>query len=287
MKRIMVATDFSERSDRAIRRATLLARQNAAAVTLLTAVDDDLPKRIVDEDKRQAEMLLREMSATLQRVDGVECDTTVILAEASQAIIRGAYELAPDLVVIGPHRRQLFRDVFIGTTAERTVRKAPCPILMVNATPAASYRHIMMTTDLSEVSQDAIVSLVGLNLAGSANQSILHVYDAPILRLALSNELPEDEQHEYAQAQKASAYTSLRQFIASIPASYFAPVVRPEANKTSHEILACAAETNADLIVLATHQKPGLERMLLGSVAEQVLRDSPVDVLVIPPVGRD
>ncbi|MFN7103794.1 MAG: universal stress protein [Pseudorhizobium sp.] len=286
MKRIMVATDFSERSDRALRRAALLAKQTDAAVTLVSAVDDDRPKRIVDEERRLAEALLSEMSATLRSVDGIECDATVILAEASQAIVRAVHDVAPDLLVLGPHRRQLFRDVFIGTTAERTIREAPCPILMVNAAPAAPYRHLMMTTDLSDVSRDAIVSLARLKLTGSAEQSILHIYDTPVLRLAMSTELPENDQDEYAQAQNASASASLARFLASAPTPYFAPLVRQEGNKTSHEILATAAEITADLIVMATHQKRSLEKRLLGSVTEQVLRNSSIDILVIPPVAK-
>ncbi|MBW8319646.1 MAG: universal stress protein, partial [Rhizobium sp.] len=132
----MVATDFSERSDRALRRATLLARQTGASITLVTAVDEDKPRRLVDEEKREAEALLREMSATVRNVDGVPCEARVVLAEPSQAIVQTASESRPDLLVIGPHRRQLFRDIFVGTTAERTIRNAPCPVLMVNATPA-------------------------------------------------------------------------------------------------------------------------------------------------------
>ena len=72
MKKIMVATDFSERSDRALRRATLLARQFDAAILLVHVVDDDQPRRIVDAEGDEASTLLRQMAATLRDVDGRE-----------------------------------------------------------------------------------------------------------------------------------------------------------------------------------------------------------------------
>lgn len=104
MKRVVVATDFSERSNRALRRATLLATQMGAPITLVTAVDEDKPRRLVDEEKREAEMLLRESSTTARNVDGVPCEARVVLVESSQAIVQAASETRPDLLVIGPHR---------------------------------------------------------------------------------------------------------------------------------------------------------------------------------------
>lgn len=62
MKTIMVATDFSERSDRALRRATLLARQFEATMLLVHVVDDDQPRRIVDAERDEATKLLRQMT---------------------------------------------------------------------------------------------------------------------------------------------------------------------------------------------------------------------------------
>ncbi|UYV38299.1 universal stress protein [Rhodobacteraceae bacterium D3-12] len=150
MKMIMVATDFSERSDRALRRATLLARQFEAKLHLVHVVDDDQPKRVVDTEHDQASKLLRQLAETIRNVDGVSCDIRVMLASPFAGIVRAAKELGPDLLVMGPHRRQVLSDVFIGTTVERTIRSVACPVLMVNATPAGRYKCVLQTTDLSE-----------------------------------------------------------------------------------------------------------------------------------------
>lgn len=75
----MAATDFSKRSDRALRRATLLAGQFEATMLLVHVVDDDQPRRIVDAERDTATTLLRQMSTTLRDVDGVACETRVAL----------------------------------------------------------------------------------------------------------------------------------------------------------------------------------------------------------------
>lgn len=284
MKRIMVATDFSERSDRALRRATLLARQVQGEITLVTAVDEDRPRRLVEEEMRSAETLLREMCATLRTIDNIPCTYQVLLAEPSQAILRAVGDLAPDLLIIGPHRRQLFRDIFIGTTAERIIRQCSCPVLMVNAPPAAPYRHILVTTDLSDGSRDALAAYAALALGSGTSQSLLYVFDAPLIRMAMSSSMPERERKLHIEDERRKAAAALARFTAAAAgAGHFRPLLRHEEASTRSEILASAAESHADLIVLATHGKGGIERLLLGSVTEQVLRDAEIDVLSIPP----
>lgn len=79
MKRILVATDFSTRSDRALRRAILLARQVSAEIILVHVVDDDQPPRLVKAEERAAGHLLNDLAATLREVDRVRCETRVVL----------------------------------------------------------------------------------------------------------------------------------------------------------------------------------------------------------------
>lgn len=282
MERIMVATDFSVRSDRALRRATLLARQSGARLSIVHGLDDDRPARTVDRERREAEELLNALTSTLRDIDGVECTARVVLAEPSQAIMQAAQDECPDLLVIGPHRRQIFRDVFIGTTAERTIRAARCPVLMANAAPVGPYRHVVTATDLSENSRDAIVAYSRLELAVQARQSALHVFDALALRLGLSPPLPRDQRDDDIEKRREAAARALSVFLATADAASSQLILCPETNVVSVEILTAAEEAGADLIVVGTHGKRGLERFALGSVSAQILRDSTIDVLAIP-----
>ncbi|MBA4228535.1 MAG: universal stress protein [Hyphomonas sp.] len=283
MKKILVATDFSERSDRALRRATLLARQHGAKMHLLHVVDDDHPRRIVEANRDQAESLMRALSATIRSEDGLQCDWSVRLGAPHLGIEQGVEAERPDLLVLGPYRRKLLKDVFVGTTAERSIKSAGCPVLVVNAVPVDNYTHIMQTTDLSDASAIALSHFGALRVGRSGRSSVLHVFEAPALRLVMSDTLhPEDRAH-YLDDEKKSAATALSTFLSKIKVPRVATLLRHEATSAAHEILKAAQSEQADLIVISTRGRSGMQKFILGSVAEQVLRSASVDVLAIPP----
>jgi nucleotide-binding universal stress UspA family protein len=283
MKRIMFATDFSERSDRALRRAVILARAHDAVLEIVHVVDDDRPRRIVDHEVNDARQLLSEMARSLKDLDGVSCITQVVQDDPFAGIVKAVAKATPDLLVIGPHRRQILRDAFVGTTAERTIRTASCPVLMVNGPPVGPWRYMLQTTDLSEIAERALKRFIGLGLGVGARSSVLTVFDAPALSLAVSVSMGKERQEEYLNDLRTDARQSLAALIARLGLGQAELVVRPEETTVANEILMAAEELKADLIVVATQGKGAVARMVLGSVAGQVLKDARCDVLVIPP----
>lgn len=283
MKRIMFATDFSERSDRALRRAVILARAHDAVLEIVHVVDDDRPRRIVDHEVNDARQLLGELARSLKDLDGVSCSTQIVQDDPFAGIGKAVAKAMPDLLVIGPHRRQILRDAFVGTTAERTIRTASCPVLMVNGPPLGHWRHILQTTDLSETAEKALKRFIGLGLGAGARSSVLTVFDAPALRLAMSDSMGKEGQEDYLNDLRTDARQSLAAFIARLGIEQAEKVVRPEETTVANEILLAAEELKADLIVVATQGKGAVARMVLGSVAGQVLNDARCDVLAIPP----
>ncbi|MBD0425790.1 universal stress protein [Aquisalinus flavus] len=287
MKKILVATDFSERSDRALRRAALLARELATSISLIHVVDDDQPRRIVDAERAEAEQLLWQMTATLRDVDGIRSDARVILGSPFAGIAEAAEATAPDLLIVGPHRRQILRDVFVGTTAERIIRSVGCPVLMVNAPPAGQYRHVMRTTDLSEGSRNAMQRVEALGIGTRARRSVLYVFDAPALHLMRVNTVVKEEREHYLADERMNAAQQLSDFLSSAGIHGLETILRNEEAPAAFEILKVAEKERADLVVLATHGRGGLAKLVIGSVTEQVLRASAVDVLAIPPAHAD
>lgn len=284
MERIMLATDFSERSDRALRRAVILARQHGAALEIVHVVDDDRPRRIVDHEVGDAHQLLGALARTLKDMDGVVCTTEVLLDDPFAGIVKAAAKSSPDLLVIGPHRRQILRDAFIGTTAERTIRAVHCPILMANGPPVGPWRNVLMTTDLSEQAGNALTRFFAARIAGDATRSLLYVFDAPALRIAMSDSMSKEGQRDYLEDLSREARQELAQFVGRVGIGQAERIVRHEEATVAGEILKTAGEVNADLIVVSTQGKGAISRMVLGSVALQVLKDAHCDVLVMPTV---
>ena len=138
MKLILAATDFSARSDRAIRRAGLLAREQGARLMLLHVVDDDRPERLVVEEMATAQELLEKTAASV--LSDARCEAKVVLGDPFEGIAKTARESAAELIVMGAHRKQILRDIFIGTSIERVMRLRIAPVLMVNAEPSHRLR---------------------------------------------------------------------------------------------------------------------------------------------------
>lgn len=287
MKSFLVATDFSERSDRAIRRATLLARTLDAALLLVHVVDDDQSRRIVKAEQQAADQLLAEQARSLREVDGLRCEFRVALGDPFEGIARSAREVNADLLVIGPHRRRPLRGVFIGTTAERTIRASDRPVLMAKATPAGPYRRGLVATDLSACSGGALRAVRALGLSQHLNLSVIHVFGALTTWAHARAALPEDRIKDSLDDEEESAAAALAAFVAKHGLDPMPQILEPETAPVADVICTAARNISADLLVVGTQGRTGIAKALLGSVTEELLRIADRDVLAVPPARSE
>lgn len=283
MKTIVTATDFSERSDRAIRRAQLLAREFDGKIHLVHVVDDDQPHAIVSAERDASTRLLEELTHTLEEIDAVKCDYRVVLGNPFLGITQVAQDLGADLIVIGPHRRQILRDILVGTTAERTIRTAGCPVLMANGVPTGSYRRVLAASDLSSYSETTIRTAKSLGLLDRQNVSLLHVFSA--LATALMNRASSNdgEIQSYIAGERKQVKHEVTSFLDRIKVDGMSTILKPDTVNITEAICETANELSAELIVIGTCSRSAIGRVLMGSVTEGVLRNSDRDVLAIPP----
>jgi nucleotide-binding universal stress UspA family protein len=147
-RRILVATDFEESAEQAIACAVELARADGAELVLLH-VYMDLPtypevaagrvEAIYEEQRRWVEGEL-ERRARAARGRGLLASPLVRTGSPAPTIARVAAEERADLVVVGTHGRSGLDRLVLGSVAERVVRQAPCPVLVVKAPPAPAGR---------------------------------------------------------------------------------------------------------------------------------------------------
>src|SRR5690242_10183967 len=140
---ILAATDFSTRSNRALRQAGLLAQPNRAQLHVVHVVDDDQPEQLVRMEKREAEQVLVEQIYSMPELRGREARPRVVTGDPFDGMIKTAAEVYAELIVMGTHREQLLLDTFIGTTIERVIRKGSFPILMVNNQAQRKYVNVV------------------------------------------------------------------------------------------------------------------------------------------------
>ncbi|MFN3461703.1 MAG: universal stress protein [Oceanibaculum sp.] len=282
MKRILAATDFSDRSEQAVRRAALLARRHGASLALIHVVDDDRPAHLVEIEHRAAALLLEERAQAL-REDGIETSALVRDGAPSAALLAAAAETGADLVVIGAHRRHLLKDVFLGTTAERIIRHSSLPVLMVNRPAEADYRHILLAVDLSDASRQAVRAAQSLGFDREAEATVLHLYAAPATMLMIQSSARSEDIRRHEAEMGKQAWAELAAFLKGLVPADTKRLLQPCNAGEAEAILAIAREIGADLAIVGTHGKGALSRLLLGSVAEGVLRLADRDVLAVPP----
>ncbi len=282
MQRILVATDFSTRSDRALRRGTLLAKQFGCDVALVHVIDDDQPTRMVEAERREATALLDDLAATVRAVDEVRCTATVAVGEPFRQVTATSDDIGADLIVMGAHRRQVLRGIFTGTTVERTIRDASVPIIMANAVPARTYDRVMIATDLSEYSRQAFRSAQTLGLLRNAQATVFHAYAAPAEGLLFRSGMSVRQTNAYLVEEASKAERDLEVFLRSVACSTAESVTELIETSAAETIRAGAQRREADLLVIGTRGMSDVGRFILGSVAHQLLRSSEIDVLVVP-----
>lgn len=281
IEHILVATDFSTRSDRAIRRATLLAAQLEATLTLAHVVDDDQPPHLVEVHVNACHQILAENAETITNFDQVPTRSKIVTGDAYSGLLEAAEECSADLIVVGPHRRSI-RDVFVGTTAERTVAHSNLPVLMAAGVPSAPYDRALVAVDIESGSSTAASFVRDAEFLTNVDLVALYAFDGPGVRRLERTMVQQDFTDQYVDEIESKARQDFRIFASVNGLADARKRALPIKGTAARTIIETAQEENASLIVVGTSQPHGIKRVIVGSTAENVLSDTDRDVLVIP-----
>jgi universal stress protein E len=283
---ILAATDFSTRSHRALRRAGQLARAKAAKLAIVHVVDDDQPQRLVETEVRESERMLAELIGAVPEMRDVPCDPMVVIGDPFDAIVRTAAAQRADLIVMGAHRKQLLRDIFVGTTIERVIRTGHHPVLMVNNEVGAPYKAVLTPVDLSDTSANAIRAARTVGLINGARLEILYAFQ-PLAKATMSRAgLDQADLDQHVSDERQQATEDLTAFLIESDLYGLGASLRVEEGAAFEVISAGVDQMRPDLLVIGTHGRSGLFKVLLGSVTEAALRSLNVDILAVLPNRR-
>jgi nucleotide-binding universal stress UspA family protein len=270
-------------TDLTLRMAAELARETGAELHLVLAFT--LPPVLSPPELgyvppewalQHGEHLRARLETAARRVPGGEAAVChAVAGPPAPAILETAARQGADLVVIGAARPERLGGLFLGTTAQRVLRGAQAPVLVVRRTLHRPLKRVLLTTDLSELSaavhEEGLDTATALFGAAGAVRSLLVlpylIVPSPLPRTAVEH----------------AALQELQQFLQARQARPTAvePVVREGA--PGDEIAAEAAAWDADLLVVGTHRRGWTARLVLGSVAEAAVREAACSVLAIPP----
>jgi universal stress protein E len=285
LRNVLIGTSLSEESDKIVRTALELARSGGATAHLVHAYNPPsalggfpAEYRLDDSEWMEAgkEVLRDRIEEQIRRVSPPGFDRVQGYLEEGaphRVLARMAGEIKPELIVMGAVEEciRLLRP--LGSTTDRVVRQAACPVLVVRPDSAFPPARVLAPVDLSEASAGAL--RCGLELLAQARV-------APVVETLFVLSPAEASIHFSPDQIAYLAREELNRFAErNLPGARLERQVR--SGMPWEQILFEANEKKADLLVLGTHGHSGLERLLLGSVAADVLREARCSVLIVPP----
>jgi nucleotide-binding universal stress UspA family protein len=298
IKRILCPIDFSEFSRGALELAITVARWHDAEikalhvlpVTLPTTPLGPLPVAMPFKAEPPDDQVEQELRTFVRpAVDaGLAVSVRVLVGQAVGVILDEAREWAADLIVLGTHGRSGFERLFLGSVAERVLRRATCPVLTAPRRQeqfpdaAVLFRRVLCPVDFSEASLAALEFAFAVARASDGNVTLLHVLEIeeePVVPSPFS--IP-----EYRRLREQDAHRSLDALVPAEAETW----CRPETmvvggGKAYREILRLAREKEVDLIVLGVHGRNPVDLTLFGSTTHHVVREATCPVLTVRPVG--
>jgi nucleotide-binding universal stress UspA family protein len=298
-RRILCPIDFSEFSRRALDHALAVARCYRSTVTALHVVaptpvvapvpyffgaDAPPPPMMLPPADREAIAAQLRQLVDAEQVPGIRVDT--LIAEAPVAyreILVQAERLGADLVVIGTHGRSGFERLFLGSTAERVLRKATCPIMTVppkapEAMPRGPvpFTRILCAVDFSDSSSLGLDYAVSLARESKAALTLAHVIETRPLYYDFSPPVAID-----LTAWLEEARTRLRDMVPDAARASCAVTEAVREGSAHHEILALAGELESDLIVMGVRGRGAADLWFFGSTTHHVIREARCGVLTV------
>ena len=287
---ILVPVDFSDAAHHAMHWAGLLALKFEAKLTVAhivppsSAFNYAFPGDIYEFEKKvfaeASERLPREIPAVYR--GRLNTQAIVRAGDVRDELLGIISAEGVDLIVMGTHGRRALERFALGSTTERMLRTVPVPILTVSARGSEKqmespfdvpFHRVLYATDLSETSTAALHYCADLARVLGASVTMLHVLDlhgAVVFNEADIHARLMGRMHKAVGKEHCEGLLIGTEVVKGVP---------------YREILKFAEKTGADLIVINLQSKGLLERALLGSTAERVIRSSTTPVLSIPAAG--
>ncbi len=293
--RILLATDLSQSAKEAEAYACMLASSWRATLTAISILEFPpgmnpeyhVNRLYLGELMKQATKQLVELK-TRAADHGLSVQTRVVTGIPSEEVLAAAKADDVDLIVVGTRGKTGLEHVMLGSTAERIIRMAPCPVLAVRSEregtglaasgephPTALER-ILLPIDFSDCSVDALEYAAVVAQRTKASLMLLHVLE-PVsygIDFTFPHVSKRKQMRQALGKQLSDVVTALA--AVGVPSEYSIRGGLP-----GDSILDVARTRPVDMIIMGTHGRRGLSHAFFGSVAESVLRKSHCPVLTV------
>ncbi|SFS88799.1 universal stress protein [Halostagnicola kamekurae] len=276
---ILVPVDESDPSSVALDHALEIAADRNATVSLLYVADTNEPSQtrlgteVVDVLEETGEEVLADARDRADAYD-VTVRSKLVQGNPRDVIVRYGSSIGADLVVMGTHGRGGLERYVLGSVAAHVANTAPMPVLTICGTDDSRatypYETVLVPTDGSDHATTALKHAAAVATQTDATLSLLTVLEESMLGVG-------DDDERRAKAEELldeAASTARSEGVEDV-------VTAVESGSVAREISGYADTEGADLIVMGTHGRQGVDQHLLGSITERVLRTASVPVLTL------
>jgi nucleotide-binding universal stress UspA family protein len=291
--KILLATDGSAEATAATRFLQLLPLPPGSTIRIVSVADDYVlgeeylfrttNEQLFERVRQAAQQAVQDAAALLER-EGLSLTTDVPSGSPSQEILRAAAEFEADLLVVGSKGLTGLEGFLIGSVARTVAHRAGRPVLVARA-PRNKLCEVLAATDGSENATAAVQFAGWLPLPEATEITLVHVvrpfqpafqpYAAAPLQFA-------DMLAEVQQSQQESGARVLAAAKEQIATEARSPRMELLTGDPATEILRVAEERNADLVVAGARGTSWIEGLVLGSVADRLLKEARCSVLIVP-----
>ena len=288
--KILAATDFSETAERAGDFARELSRRFQSQLHLLHVIVILEDPHIEEAHKHRLDELVasgddarrKDLESGSEDQPGIGITPHLVRGLApAEVIVETASNLGCELIVMGTHGRRGLSHLLLGSVAERVVRTSAVPVLTVRGnvdTNLEGVPQILVPHDFSEASAAAVRRAAAWAKTLGAEITLLHVVEPVVYPEFYSVDVLSDDLMERLVERSERALGAAADDILGDVKARSAV----EVGRAASTIVDYADPERFDLVIMATRGLSGLEHVLLGSVAESVLRRCRVPMLAVP-----
>ena len=280
--RLLSVTDLLPKSESSIDRAGLLADELGAELSLLHVVSPVASDRVLEQSLQIAIGRMKSRVRSPSWHAETTPDVVVRPGNPARVILDTIAREAPDLVIMGPHERRGVVDALQGTIAEKIVSARSCPVLVVQQNAKAAYRNVLLALDAAAGSRAAVCAAERLVLRDGAQATAIHACSSTDYPLVQAADMEAAGSVLHADCSPGAAAVAMRELLeqeSADPGRYQLVVTQGNPLPT---ILRAIGKRQPDLLVMGTRGDGRMRRAVLGSVANQLLKVVPCDILIVP-----
>jgi len=285
LKNILVGIDMVERSNNVLKRALIVAKENDAQLIIVHVVRTPwlaVPsyfgaKDIAIDTKAIVKKIDKKVKAL--HTDKISYNIVVKEGEVDDILLYESKLLNADLIIIGAHSKKNNKKFSLGTSAQKVAYQSHLPVLVVKNPAKKAYKTIVAPTDFQKESKKSI--LFAKNIFPSAKFSLLNAFETLyLIEGPYTYTMIGRDYLEYHKIAKTESKREMENFKKTVGIKK-TNVIDGELDSKS-ELVKYINKNNYDLTVVGSGGNRGM-KVLLGSVANYLLRDVKSDILVYVP----